>query len=92
MNKFFGIIIAILIGAQTPLTVFADDLKKASAIARHGARFQSERLKIAAENIANEDSTGATPGADAYRRKVIFAENKCHFIIPLKSSLIVLQI
>lgn len=42
----------------------------------HGAQFQSERLKIAAENIAKEDSTGATPGADAYRRKVIFAENK----------------
>ena len=76
MNKFFGVFIAILIGAQTPLIIFADDLKKASAIARHGARFQSERLKIAAENIANEDSTGATPGADAYRRKVIFAENK----------------
>lgn len=76
MSKVFGIIITVLIGTQIPLTIFADDLKKASAIARHGAKFQSERLKIAAENIANEDSTGATPGADAYRRKVIFAQNK----------------
>ncbi len=68
--------VAVLIGGSVPLSAFADNLKKASAIARHGARFQSERLKIAAENIANEDSTGATPGADAYRRKVIFAENR----------------
>lgn len=76
MQKFFVIIVVALVGVQVPLTVFADELKKASAIARHGARFQAERLKIAAENIANEDSTGATPGADAYRRKVIFAENR----------------
>ena len=68
--------VAVLIGGSVPLSAFADNLKKASAIARHGARFQSERLKIAAENIANEDSTGATPGADAYRRKVIFPENR----------------
>jgi flagellar basal-body rod protein FlgC len=51
-------------------------LKKASSIASHGIRFQAERLKIAAENIANEDSTGVKPGADAYKRKIIFAENK----------------
>ena len=56
--------------------IFADDLKKASVIAAHGSRFQAERLKIAAENLANEDSTGVTPGADAYRRKIIFAENR----------------
>lgn len=54
----------------------ADNLKQAVEIAAHGTRFQAERLKIAAENLANEDSTGATPGADAYRRKVIFADNK----------------
>ncbi len=55
---------------------FADNLKQAVEIAAHGSKFQAERLKIAAENLANQDSTGATPGADAYRRKVIFAENK----------------
>lgn len=76
MKRFLSIIIAALVGVQVPVSVFADDLKKASAIARYGVRFQSERLKVAAENIANEDSTGVTPGADAYRRKVIFAENK----------------
>lgn len=55
---------------------FADNLKQAVEIASHGSKFQAERLKIAAENMANEDSTGSTPGADAYRRKAIFAKNK----------------
>lgn len=63
-------------GISSPLFSLADDLKKASTIAAHGTRFQAERLKIAAENMANEDSTGVTPGADAYKRKIIFAENK----------------
>jgi len=72
MKKLFLIIIANLIG----VTALADNLKKATTIASYGTRFQAERLKIAAENIANEDSTGATPGADAYRRKVNFAENR----------------
>ena len=58
------------------ILALADNLKQAVEIAAHGTRFQAERLKIAAENLANEDSTGATPGADAYRRKVIFADNK----------------
>lgn len=53
-----------------------DDLKKAVEISAHGSHFQSERLKIAAENLANEDSTSAKPGGDPYRRKVIFAQNK----------------
>ncbi|MFK7973593.1 MAG: flagellar basal body rod protein FlgC [Rickettsiaceae bacterium] len=55
---------------------FADHLKQAVEVSAHGSKFQAERLKIAAENLANEDSTGVTPGADPYRRKIIFAENK----------------
>ena len=74
MIKIFIFIIAVI--CSITATTFADDLKQAVEIAAHGTKFQSERLKIAAENIANEDSTGVTPGADAYRRKVIFAENK----------------
>lgn len=76
-NFYTKISVLIISGAiLLPEFAFADSLKKASKIASYGARFQSDRLKIAAENIANEDSTGATPGADAYRRKIIFAENK----------------
>lgn len=57
-------------------TSFADSLKQAVEISAHGSKFQAERLKIAAENMANETSTGVSPGADPYRRKVIFAENR----------------
>jgi flagellar basal-body rod protein FlgC len=53
-----------------------DNLKKSIEIAAHGNKFQSERLKIAAENMANEDSTSAQPGGDPYRRKVVFATNR----------------
>jgi flagellar basal-body rod protein FlgC len=33
-------------------------------------RAQSERMKIIAENLANANSTSATPGGDPYRRKI----------------------
>ncbi len=33
------------------------------------------RLRVIAENLANQDSTGSTPGAAAYRRKTISFEN-----------------
>jgi flagellar basal-body rod protein FlgC len=36
---------------------------------------QSHRLKVTAENVANANSTGTTPGEEPYRRKTIaFAE------------------
>jgi flagellar basal-body rod protein FlgC len=76
MNKIMQILFVILLSQVKFNLAFADNLKQAVEIAAHGTRFQAERLKIAAENLANEDSTGATPGADAYRRKVIFANNK----------------
>jgi flagellar basal-body rod protein FlgC len=40
-------------------------------ISADGMRAQEERLRVAAENLANKDTTGSTPGADAYRRKTI---------------------
>ena len=33
-------------------------------------RAQSTRMRVIAENVANADSTGTTPGADPYRRKI----------------------
>jgi len=51
-----------------------DPLRAAGAIAASGLDAQSVRLKVVAENMANAQSTGATPGADPYQRKtVIFA-------------------
>lgn len=53
-----------------------DSLMKSVEIATKGNDIQSERMKIAAENIANEHSTSEKPGGDPYRRKVMFVENK----------------
>lgn len=66
----------LVMGRGLEAQALEDDLKKAVEIAAHGSKFQSERMKIAAENLANIDSTSAVPGGDAYRRKVIFAQNK----------------
>ena len=53
-----------------------DSLQKAIEVASQGNRIQSERLKIVAENLANELSTSDVPGGDPYRRKIMFVENK----------------
>ena len=36
---------------------------------------QSMRMRIVSENLANLDSTGSTPGSDAYRRKLVTFES-----------------
>ena len=40
------------------------DFLKSIAIAASGLRAQSGRMKVIAENIANADSTAATPGGE----------------------------
>ncbi len=47
------------------------DLTKAIAIAGSGMRAQTERLTVIAQNLANQATTGSTPGADPYQRKTI---------------------
>jgi flagellar basal-body rod protein FlgC len=44
-------------------------------IAGAGMKAQSDRLRVVAENVANADSTGSTPGALPYRRKTISFHN-----------------
>ena len=39
------------------------------AVAASGLRAQQSRMRVIAENIANADSTAATPGGDPYRRR-----------------------
>ncbi len=41
------------------------------AIASSGMKAQGDRLRVVAENIANADSTGKTPGEEPYRRKMV---------------------
>ncbi|MFN3460931.1 MAG: flagellar basal body rod protein FlgC [Oceanibaculum sp.] len=44
-------------------------------ISASGMRAQGQRLRVIAENIANAESVGETPGRDPYRRKVIAFKN-----------------
>jgi flagellar basal-body rod protein FlgC len=52
-----------------------DPLQAAMSIAASGLSANSSRLRVTSENIANAQSTGATPGADPYRRKTITFES-----------------
>lgn len=45
------------------------DLFSAMSSAATGMRAQTVRIRVAAENVANVNSTGQTPGADPYRRR-----------------------
>jgi len=48
-----------------------DPLLAPLKVAASGLHAQSERMLIAAQNIANARSTASTPGGDPYRRKTI---------------------
>ena len=51
------------------------DIARALDISSAGMEAQTTRLRVIAENLANQDTTGSTPGADPYRRKTVtFAE------------------
>ena len=47
------------------------DLTQALSISGQGMDVQTQRLRVIAENLANQDSTGSTPGATPYRRKTV---------------------
>lgn len=53
----------------------ASDLNAAMSVSASGMDAQTARLRVIAENIANEDTTGSSPGADPYRRKTITFES-----------------
>ena len=52
------------------------DLTKTLTISASGMDAQTMRLRVIAENLANQDTTGSSPGADPYRRKTITFENR----------------
>jgi flagellar basal-body rod protein FlgC len=53
-----------------------DPLVASLRISASGLDAQSVRLRIVSENLANSRSTGDTPGADPYRRKLVsFAQH-----------------
>ncbi|WP_367159162.1 flagellar basal body rod protein FlgC [Kozakia baliensis] len=47
------------------------DFASTLVVSASGMDAQSQRLRVIAENLANQDTTGSTPGADPYRRKTI---------------------
>ncbi len=47
------------------------DMESALAISAHGMQAQTARLRVIAQNLANQDTTGGAPGAAPYRRKTI---------------------
>ena len=51
------------------------DLQKAMRVSASGMSAQSTRMRVIAENLANSDSLGETPGAEPYRRKTISFRN-----------------
>ena len=53
-----------------------DNLAATFSIAGSGLLAQSQRIRIASENLANAESTGNSPGANPYTRKVISFESE----------------
>jgi flagellar basal-body rod protein FlgC len=54
----------------------AGDLNTSLQISAAGMEVQVARIKIVAENLANQSTTGSTPGADAYRRRTVSFQNQ----------------
>jgi len=52
------------------------DLDRALSVSAAGMKAQSVRLRVVAQNLANQDSTGQAPGADPYRRKTVSFASK----------------
>ena len=46
------------------------DLRSSVSVSASGLRAQSLRMRIIAENLANQDSVATTAGGDPYRRKI----------------------
>lgn len=51
------------------------DLQAALSAAASGMRAQTTRMRIASENVANANSTGETPGAEPFRRRIPLLES-----------------
>ena len=52
------------------------DLHKALKASASGMKAQGTRLRVVSENLANAQSTGRTPGAEPYQRKVVSFRNE----------------
>ncbi len=53
-----------------------NDLNTSLKISAGGMTAQTTRLRVVAQNIANQDTTGGSPGADPYQRRTVTFETK----------------
>jgi len=61
-----------------------DPLNASMKVAGAGLAVQSARLRVVSENMANAQSTAATPGADPYVRKTISFANELDRVLGLQ--------
>lgn len=54
----------------------AADLSTSLQVSAAGMDVQVSRIKVIAENLANQNTTGTSPGADGYRRRTVTFQNK----------------
>lgn len=54
----------------------SSDMFGAMLVSASGMKAQGARVRVIAENVANADSTGQTPGADPYKRQTISFSNE----------------
>ena len=52
------------------------DLNTSLRVSASGMDVQVARIRVIAENLANQTTTGPGPGADAYRRRTISFQNR----------------
>jgi flagellar basal-body rod protein FlgC len=52
------------------------DLSTSLQVSAAGMDAQTARIKIVAENLANQNTTGSSPGAEAYRRRTVSFQNR----------------
>jgi flagellar basal-body rod protein FlgC len=52
------------------------EMSTALTISAFGMEAQTKRLQVIAENLANQNTTGNTPGAAPYRRKTVTFANE----------------
>ena len=54
----------------------SSEILNALKVSAMGMRAQGTRLRVIAENVANADTTGQTPGSDPFRRQTISFRNE----------------
>ena len=52
------------------------DLTSSLRVSAAGMDAQTSRIRVIAENLANQNTTGSSPGAEAYRRRTVSFQNR----------------